>query len=217
MSNSNDTAAKLTLKIAGAYQEVRDAWTKRVDSYFDQLESLVAGEWFESSDLTGIIIEAKSAAREALIGLGNDLSAELVHATGGVVSRFEAERFSLIEELADLRNTLSRVLESDEEGIRQENESLRYAIRTVPEYKLLNVIRKLNRASYTEIAKASGLKKGKVTNYVKLLMARGHVQVNKKTRPHSVVFLSAPWKNNPIDQPGDTSISTPKRETMLTW
>ncbi|MHA1902331.1 MAG: winged helix-turn-helix domain-containing protein [Candidatus Thorarchaeota archaeon] len=217
MSNSNDTAAKLTLKIAGVYQEVRDAWTKRLDVYFDQLESLVAGEWFESSELSGIIREAKSASREALIGLGNDLSAELVHATGGVVSRFEAERFSLIEELADLRNTLGRVLESDEEGIRQENESLRYAIKTVPEFELLNIIRKMSKASYTEIAKASGLKKGKVTLYVKALMARGHVQINKKTRPHSVVFLSAPWKNNPIDQTGDTSLSTPMSETSLTW
>ena len=149
--------------------------------------------------------------------MGNDLSAELVHSTGGVVSRFEAERFSLIEELTDVRNTLSCVLESDEEGIRQENESLRYAIRTIPEFEVLDVLRKLNRASYSEIAKASGLKKGKVTSYVKALMARGHVQVDKKSRPHVVVFLSAPWKNNPIDQPRDTPITTPKHETTFTW
>ena len=101
MVSPEDTAAKLTLKIAGVFQEVHDSWIKRVNTYYEQIESLIEGDWFESADMKGIIREARMATREALDGLGNDLSSELVHASSGVIQRYEYERISLVEEIND--------------------------------------------------------------------------------------------------------------------
>ncbi|MCK5152634.1 MAG: hypothetical protein KAQ65_12360 [Candidatus Thorarchaeota archaeon] len=45
MTNPDDNAARLTLKLAGVFQEVRDIWVRRLESYFGQLESLIDGQW----------------------------------------------------------------------------------------------------------------------------------------------------------------------------
>ena len=159
MGSPEDTSAKITLKLAGVFQEVRDSWVKRIDTYYDQLLSLIEGDWFESSDMVGLLQEARMASREALDGLGTDLSSELVHASSGIVHRYEYERASLTEEINDLRIGITRALAGDENEIRRENETMREALQSVPEYQILHHIRLNSPVSYDEIFKLSGLKK----------------------------------------------------------
>lgn len=201
MGSPEDTSAKITLKLAGVFQEVRDSWVKRINMYFDQLLSLIEGDWFESSDMVGLLQEARMASREALDGLGTDLSSELVHASSGIVNRYEYERASLTEEINDLRIGIARALAGDENEIRRENETMLEALHSVPEYQILHHIRRNSPASYDEISKLSGVKKGQLRKLVKSLMARGHVSIDKKSRPHKVIFLSAPWRRqNPVKE-----------------
>ncbi|MHA1927705.1 MAG: hypothetical protein ACTSV2_03885 [Candidatus Thorarchaeota archaeon] len=206
MVSPENTAARLTLKIAGVYQDVHDSWIKRVNTYYDQIESLIEGEWFELADMKGIIREAKMATREALDGLGNDLSSELVHASSGVVQRYEYERASFVEEINDLRATVSRSLSGDENEVRRENESLRSAIQSVPEFFVLQHIRINSPLAYDDLSKIVGIKKGKLRKFVKALAERGYVSIDKKSRPHRVVYISAPWRSSIFSD--DTPVTT---------
>jgi len=194
MNDPDDNAARLTLKMAGVFQEVRDIWVRRLENYFGQIGSLIEGQWIEPKDMVGIVREAAEASREALDGLGTDLSAELVHESRGVFGRFESERQSLLEEITDLRNSLAEAASGDEGRIRKENAILRRAIVSIPEFKILEQIRIMGRGSYKEIAKSSGQKVVEVRKLSKKLMKNGYVNIDKKTRPHSVLFLSAPWR-----------------------
>ncbi|MFW9789328.1 MAG: winged helix-turn-helix domain-containing protein [Candidatus Thorarchaeota archaeon] len=213
MTTTDDNAARMTLRIAGVLQEVRDIWAKRLDVYYSQIEELINGQWLDTDDIVGIIREARLASREALDGLGNDLSAELVHTSNGVIARYEAERLSFIEEINDLRDEISRLLSSDETMMRRENESLRAAIDSIPEFKLLRVIQKERRTTYKELVEFTGDKKSVLRKLVKELMKKGYVNVDKKSRPHAVIYLSCPW--NQKDSPSQTSSASPKVEQFL--
>jgi hypothetical protein len=213
MTTTNDNAARMTLRIAGVLQEIRDIWTRRLDSYYTQIESLVDGQWLETEDVIGIIRESRLASREALDGLGNDLSAELVHTSNGVVARYEAERLSLVEEISDLRDEISRLLSSDENSMFRENESLRAAIDSIPEFKLLKVIQRTRRTNYKELESNSGEKKSVIRKLVKELMKKGYVNVDKKSRPHAIIYLTAPW--NQKDSQHQIAFESPKAESVL--
>jgi DNA-binding MarR family transcriptional regulator len=193
MASPDEIAARTTIRIAGVFQEIQESWVRRLDSYYNQIESLLEGQWFDSQDLAGIIREARLASREAIDGLGNDLSSELVHASNGIITRYEAERSSLQEEINDLRSSLTHALSGDANSIRRENEALRIAIHSVPEYGLLEIIRKNRRSSYDQLADFTGFNKAKVRKLIKELKTRGYVSIDSKTKPHSVVFLSCPW------------------------
>ncbi|MFW9932695.1 MAG: hypothetical protein ACFFDR_08565 [Candidatus Thorarchaeota archaeon] len=206
MNSPDDNAARLTLKMAGVFQEVRDTWVRRLENYYGQLESLINGQWIESSDMIGVLREAVSASREALDGLGTDLSAELVHESRGVFGRFESERQALLEEINDLRNSLAVAISGDEGFIRKENYRLREIIMSVPEYRLLEFIRTKGRGSYNEIAELSRLKVSEVRKLSRILMNKGFITIDKKSKPHAIVFISAPWKQvqNSVDAAFDT-------------
>jgi hypothetical protein len=193
MSNHEESAARTTLRMAGVLQEVRDVWIRRLESYFAEVERLIDGEWLDASDIAGLIKETRLASKEAVDGLANDLSAELLHASSGVFARYEAERLALSEEVERQKKKLARILTSDEDGLKRENESLRNAISNVPEYALLKTIQKLRGTTYEELAGKSGLGKGTIRKHLKSLMAQGYVAVNKKARPHKILFLSSPW------------------------
>ncbi|NHI88580.1 MAG: hypothetical protein EAX87_03595 [Candidatus Thorarchaeota archaeon] len=193
MTTTDDNAARMTLRVAGVLQEVRDLWVKRLDTYFSQMEDLIEGQWLETEDIIGIIKESRMASREALDGLGNDLSAELVHSSNGVIARYEAERLSFNEEIQDLRAEIGRLLEGDENAIRRENESLHAAIDSIPEFNLLKVIQRYHRTDYKQLAQVTGDKKSVIRKLVKELMKKGYVNVDKKSRPHAIIFLTAPW------------------------
>jgi hypothetical protein len=193
MTTTDDNAARMTLRVAGVLQEVRDLWVKRLDTYFSQMEDLIEGQWLETEDIIGIIKESRMASREALDGLGNDLSAELVHSSNGVIARYEAERLSFNEEIQDLRAEISRLLEGDENAIRRENESLHAAIDSIPEFNLLKVIQRYHRTDYKQLGQITGDKKSVIRKLVKELMKKGYVNVDKKSRPHAIIFLTAPW------------------------
>ena len=213
MTTSDDNAARVTLRIAGVLQEIRDIWAKRLDVYFTQIESLVDGQWLETEDVIGIIRESRMASREALDGLGNDLSAELVHTSNGVVARYESERFSFIEEVNDLRNEISRLLSGDENEMRRENESLRAAIDSIPEFKLLKVIQKNRRTHYKQLSEVTGEKKSAIRKLVRELMRKGYVNVDKKSRPHAIIYLTAPWTQKETQH--QTSFESPKAGPTL--
>jgi len=193
MTTTDDNAARMTLRIAGVFQEVRDIWAKRLDVYYSQIETLVEGQWLDTEDVLGIIRESRMASREALDGLGNDLSAELVHTSNGVVARHEAERLSLVEEIRDLREEISRLLSGDENVLKRENESLRAAIDSIPEFKLLKIIQRMRRTDYKQLSEDTGEKKSSLQKLVKELMKKGYVSIDKKTRPYTVIYLYAPW------------------------
>ncbi len=195
MKSPEDNAARLTLKLAGVFQDVRNTWAKRLENYFTQIESLINGQWIEPSDMVGIIREACVASQEALDGLSTDLSAELVHESRGIFGRFESERQALLEEINDLRSSLAVVTSGDEGMIRRENDRLRKTLLAIPEFKLLETLRSLGRGSYNELAKASGFKTADVRKHTKSLMQKGFVAVDRKSRPHKVIFLSAPWRS----------------------
>ncbi|MHA1965831.1 MAG: winged helix-turn-helix domain-containing protein [Candidatus Thorarchaeota archaeon] len=213
MTTTNDNAARMTLRIAGVLQEIRDVWAKRLDTYYTQIESLVDGHWLDTEDVIGVIRESRMASREALDGLGNDLSAELVHSSNGVVARYEAERLSFVEEINDLRDEISRLLSGDENTMRRENESLKAAIDSIPEFKLLKVIERSRRTNYKELEANSGEKKSVIRRHVKELMKKGYVNVDKKSRPHAIIFLTAPW--NQKDSQHQLSFESPKPKSPL--
>jgi hypothetical protein len=195
MTTIDDNAARMTLRIAGVFQEIRDVWAKRLNSYYSQMESLVDGQLLETEDILGIIREFRLASREALDGLGNDLSAELVHTSNGVVARYEAMRSSLVEEIVDLRKEISNLTSGDENVIRRENITLKDALFSVPEFTLLQVIQKHRRSSYDQLCEETDLKKSAVRKQAKELMKRGYIHIDKKSRPHAIVYLSAPWSH----------------------
>ena len=201
MTDPSDTAARMTLKLAGQFQEIRDRWAGRLSDYFAQLESLVEGEWLDTDDLKGVIRESQLAAREALDGLGGDLSAVLVHESGGLFARFEEERQALLDQIYSLRSELAAALSGDTDRMRAENHALREAIQQVPEFKLLRTIQKEGRSTYKSLARMAGMKLGMVKKLVKSLASMGYVSVDKKSRPHAVVFLSAPWNISMEDTP----------------
>ena len=213
MTTTNDNAARMTLRIAGVLQEIRDIWAKRLDAYYTQIESLVDGQWLDTEDVIGVVRESRLASREALDGLGNDLSAELVHTSNGVVARYEAERRSFVEEINDLRDEISRLLSGDENTMRRENESLRVAIDSVPEFKLLKIIQRSRRTNYKELETNSGEKKSVLRKLVKELMKKGYVNVDKKSRPHAIIYLTAPWIQK--DSPPLTAFESPAPESVL--
>jgi DNA-binding MarR family transcriptional regulator len=204
MGSPDETAAKLTLKMAGVFQEVRDIWVSRLDTYFSRLDQLIDGQWFDSSDMNGIIKESHLAAKEALDGLANDLSTELVHSSSGAFGRFEEERASLVEEIHDLRSTLSNYMRKDENAILRENLLLRDAIFSMPQFRILEVIRTLGNTTYKEVSEESGVTIGKTRKHVKGLRKKGYVEIDKNTRPHSISFLSAPWRMESRDLPDET-------------
>ena len=193
MTSPEENSGRFTLKLAGVLQEVRDLWVRRLDAYYNQLDSLIDGQWLNEEDLAGILKESKMASREALDGLGNDLSSELLHVSNGIVARYEAERSSLMHEINDLRESLGRALSGDERSIRRENESLYSALLQSPEYELLRVVEENGRLTYDVLAEESGQSKRKVRKHVKELASRGHVRIEKKSRPHLVVHLSSSW------------------------
>lgn len=193
MSNHEESAARSTLRMAGVLQEVRDVWMRRLESYFAEVERLVEGERLDASDLVGLVRETRSASKEAVDGLANDLSAELLHASSGVFARYEKERLALGEEIEKQKSRVARILARDENGLRRENESLRSAIARVPEYKLLRIVQMQRGTTYDQLAEKSGFGKGTIRKHLKSLMAQGYVTVNKKARPHKILFLSSPW------------------------
>ena len=199
MTTTNDNAARMTLRIAGVFQEIRDVWAKRLDSYYTQMESLIDGQWLETDDVQGIIRDSRLASREALDGLGNDLSAELVHTSNGVVARYEAMRSSLVEEIVDLRNEVGSLTSGDENVIRRENLTLKNALFSVPEFRLLQSLQRNRRSTYDQLCVETDLKKSVVRKQVKELMNRGFVHIDKKSRPHAIVFLSAPWNQSNLE------------------
>ena len=199
MSTPEDIAARLTLKLAGVFQQARDLWVRRIDSFFSQLESVTDGQWLDSSDIAGIIKESRLASREALDGLSNDLSTELIHASNGMLVRHESDRVILLSEISNLKLSLGRYLSGDENAARRENQALRTALMKMPEFQLLTVIQNEHRASYSRLSELSGAKKGKVRKFVKALAESGFCHVDKKSRPHAVIFDLAPW--NPSSSP----------------
>ena len=70
---------------------------------------------------------------------------------------------------------------------------MRVAITSVPEFNLLKVIQRNRRSTYAQLEEGTGLSKAKIRKYAKELMARGYVQMDKKARPHQIVYLSTPW------------------------
>jgi len=201
MNEQDEVLGRYTLRIAGLLQEVQNQWARRLENYYTQLESLVEGEWFDSNDLIGIIREARAASREALEGLGTDLSAELLHTSGGFLARFESERSTLHEEISDLRAAYGRAISGDARSVRQENESLFQSIMSVPMFKLLDVVQELNVTNYKELTTKSGMKKADVREHIKSLMRGGFVSINKDKRPHEIIFLSAPWNKRTQEIP----------------
>jgi hypothetical protein len=196
MTTTDDNAARMTLRIAGVFQEIRDIWAKRLDAYYTQIESLVDGQWLETEDILGVIRESRLASREALDGLGNDLSAELVHTSNGVVARYEAMRSSLVEEIMDLRNEIGNLTSGDENATRRENLALKDAVFSFPEFKLLQVIQTHRRLTYDQLCEETNQKKSSIRKLVKELMRRGYVHIDKKSRPHAIIYLTAPWTLN---------------------
>ena len=210
MSNHEDAAARSTLRIAGVLQSKRDLWVRRLENYYAELEKLILGEWLDSSDLTGLVKEACLASREAIDGLANDLSAELLHASSGIFSRFESDRATLMAEISKLKAEISRLLSVDEEGVLRENDALRSVVLNLPEYQLLCVIQQSRGGTYADLSARSKVKKGRVQKYVKILADRGHVIIDRKSRPHRVLFVDTPW------EPSPTALSTPYHPDLET-
>ncbi len=192
----DEFVARANLRLAGVLTELRNEWIKRLDSYYCELERLISGEWLDGSDLAGLVNEARLASREAMDGLATDLTAELMHSSTGILQRHQAERAALEEEIGDLRTRMARLMMGNENTIRQENESLREAILTLPEFKLLEDLQLMKEASYQELSKTAGIKPAVVRKRVKLLVERGYARVDKTTKPHTVCFMSAPWSRS---------------------
>ena len=195
MNKSDDMAARLTIRLAGVLQEIQNSWSSRVIAYFARLESLVEGKWLDSDDIMGILSESKLAAKEALDGLGNDLSSEILHKSSGLFSRFEDERVSLVKKISDLENEISEILTADGKSIQRENRNLRQALSMFKEFTVLKSIQGLGVTDYEGLSKSSGVKKGRLRKHVKWLCEQGFVVVDKKKRPHQIIFLHAPWRS----------------------
>ena len=164
--------------------------------------------------MKGVIREARMATREALDGLGNDLSSELVHSSSGVVQRYEYERASLVEEINDLRASVARSLSGDENEVRRENESLRTALQSIPEFHVLQHIRISSYLTYDELSKIVGIKKGKLRKLVKALAERGYVNIDKKSKPHRVVYISAPWRSSIFSDESAETLSSSHQKVL---
>ncbi len=63
----------------------------------------------------------------------------------------------------------------------------------MPEYVVLRTLQRLRGTTYDELSRECGIGKGKTRKHIKSLMIRGHATVNRKLRPHKILFLSAPW------------------------
>ena len=79
----------------------------------------------------------------------------------------------------------------------RENDALRSVVLNLPEYQLLCVIQQCRGGTYADLSVKSKVKKGKVQKYVKMLAERGHVIIDRKSRPHRVIFVDTPWEPNP--------------------
>ncbi len=193
MTSEEDIAARLTVKFAGSLQEIQDRWTKRLDTYFTRLESLVEGDWFAVEDIPAIIRESKAAAREALDGLGGDLCAQIVRESSGLIARYETERASLLRQLSQVRDETARVLSMDQNGLGQQNLELVSIIRSLPEFQVLSVIERQQQITYDMLSKETGLKRGALSKIVRSLAERGYVQIDTRDRRQVIHFKYAPW------------------------
>ncbi len=213
MNDSDEVIARITMRLAGVLQSTRDLWVRRVSEYFNQMESLVNGQWFDTDDLPGIIRESKQAAREALEGLSNDLSSEMLHVMSGTIQRFESENTSLLNEINSLRESLSFALSGDENDVRRENENLRRALMEFPEFTVLATLQRYSVLRYNELSELTNIKKGKLRKFVKTLASKGYISIDKKSKPHRILFVSAPWRliNNEQSVVINTSLFVPSR------
>ena len=125
--------------------------------------------------------------------LGTDLSAELLHSSSGILYRFQSERSTLIEEINDLRDSYARAISRDGDSIRQENESLYQAIKSVPMFQLLATLQDIRITNYKELTKESGMKKSNVRKYIQELVESSYASLDKSKKPHEITFVSAPW------------------------
>jgi hypothetical protein len=196
MANSQELVARTTIRIAGVFQEITEAWVRRLDSYYSQLDSLVKGDWLGPDDLKGILAESKMASREALNGLGNDLSAQLVHESSGLLARFEIERTGLCEEISDLKMTLDDFASNDKFSVQIENQMLKKAIFSIPNFQVLQALQNLAHCSYSKLSEITGHSKRELKKIMKLLCELGYVEIDKGKRPHVIKFISAPWNSN---------------------
>ncbi|MEM4735220.1 MAG: hypothetical protein QXS20_05820 [Candidatus Thorarchaeota archaeon] len=193
MDCPEDLCARRTLRTAGTFQEIRDAWKRRLDAYFHQLNSLIEGGWYTVNDLSGIVRESRNAAHEALDGLAGDLSAELVHESSRLIQKYEKERSSLNGQIQDLKSMLNGVLSGEEDFFRRQNELLIAALMKIPEYQLLEVLRAHGKATYDELARAMAWKKPAVRKACSVLVSSGYAALEGTARARVVRFLSAPW------------------------
>ena len=194
MAHSQELVARTTLRIAGVFQEITEDWVKRLEAYYNQLDSLIKGEWLGPDDIQGILTESKMASREALNGLGNDLGAQLVHESSGLFTRFEVERTGLCEEISDLKKMLDDFASSDEFSMQRENQMLKKAIINIPDFQVLQALQNLDHSSYSQLAERTGHDKRELKKILKLLCELGYIDIDKGTRPHIIKFISAPWK-----------------------
>ena len=198
MVHSQELVARTTIRIAGVFQEITEAWLRRLDSYYSQLESLVKGDWLSPDDLKGILSESKLASREALNGLGSVLSAQLVHESSGLLARFEIERTGLCEEISDLKMTLDDFTSNDEFSVQIENQMLKKAIFSVPDFRVLQALQNLEQCSYSQLAERTGHNKRELKKIMKLLCELGYTEIDKGKRPHVIKFISAPWNSDVV-------------------
>ena len=211
--NQDEFIARSNLRLAGVLTELRNLWMKRLDSYYSELERLIAGEWLDASDLSALVKEARMASREAMDGLATDLSSELLHASTGIFQRHDAERQSMREEINDLRNKITRLMSGDVNTIRRENESLRAALLSLPEFQLLEILQNSKGVSYSDLAALADVKRSQITKLTKQLVKQGYARIDKTTRPHTVLFISAPWEipRESFQEPIPTESITPNQ------
>ncbi|NWF96031.1 MAG: MarR family transcriptional regulator [Candidatus Thorarchaeota archaeon] len=215
MTSPDSVSARLTLKLAGILQDVRGEWIRRLDQYFNQIESLIAGEWFDTADLGGLMKESRLAAREALEGLSSDLCAQLVHESSGLIARYETERAQLVDRINLLTEDINHALCCDDDDIRRQNEVLRSIVRALPEFTLLRIIEDAQAMDLNTLFEVSQTKKTTVTRHLKSLQEGGYVRVDGKGRAKRVVFLSAPWSTQRCGSQQRTRSSIPQCETGL--
>ncbi|MFX0108316.1 MAG: winged helix-turn-helix domain-containing protein, partial [Candidatus Hodarchaeota archaeon] len=69
--------------------------------------------------------------------------------------------------------------------------------------------------TYDSLAQLSGLTRGKTLKHVKILRKKGYVAIDKKARPHEVLFLSAPWRLLRTTTFDITATEKPLREKQI--
>jgi predicted transcriptional regulator len=207
MDSSEETSARITLRIAGVFQEIRELWIRRLDTYFSQLESLVQGQWLTCNELSSIVHESRMAAREAFDGLAGDLTAELVHESNGLVARHEVERASLADEISSLRDRMARAPSGDGKLVRRQNEALVYALMRTPEFRLLEIIRAHRQATYDDLVQATGQKRSLIQKLCKALAEGGYIALDRKAKPHLVKYFTAPWAEGEAESEQSSSPS----------